>query len=46
MQTCPALAPCLQFTLETNQEAGIWGGKDEDERQGCAASGAPAGGRR
>ncbi|MEA2702068.1 MAG: WhiB family transcriptional regulator, redox-sensing transcriptional regulator [Actinomycetota bacterium] len=32
-RTCPAIDQCLQFALETNQEAGIWGGKDEDERR-------------
>jgi WhiB family redox-sensing transcriptional regulator len=31
--TCPVQAACLQFSLETNQEAGVWGGKDEDERR-------------
>lgn len=31
-RSCPVQDPCLQFALETNQEAGIWGGKDEDER--------------
>jgi len=30
---CPVQDPCLRFALETNQEAGIWGGKDEDERR-------------
>lgn len=24
---------CLEFALRTNQEYGIWGGKDEDERR-------------
>lgn len=32
-RSCPALKPCLRFALETNQEAGVWGGKDEDERR-------------
>ena len=32
--SCPVLTPCLTFALETNQEAGVWGGTDEDER--CA----------
>lgn len=31
--TCPVRAACLQFALESNQESGIWGGKDEDERR-------------
>ena len=30
---CPVGEACLQFALRTNQEAGIWGGKDEDERR-------------
>ncbi len=32
-RSCPVQQPCLQFALETNQEAGIWGGTDEDERR-------------
>ncbi len=32
-RTCPVQNACLQFAFETNQEAGIWGGKDEDERR-------------
>jgi WhiB family redox-sensing transcriptional regulator len=31
-ETCPVQVACLQFALETNQEAGIWGGTSEDER--------------
>lgn len=31
-RTCPVQEPCLQFAVESNQEAGIWGGKDEEER--------------
>lgn len=30
---CPVRRPCLRFAIETNQEAGIWGGLDEDERR-------------
>ena len=33
-RSCPVQDPCLQFAVETNQEAGVWGGKDEDERRG------------
>ncbi len=36
-QSCPVRDACLQFALETNQEAGIWGGRDEDERRGLRA---------
>ncbi len=32
-RTCPVQSECLEFALETNQEAGIWGGTDEDERR-------------
>jgi WhiB family redox-sensing transcriptional regulator len=31
---CPVRRECLQFAFETNQESGIWGGKDENERHG------------
>jgi WhiB family redox-sensing transcriptional regulator len=31
--TCPAQAPCLEFALETNQDAGVWGGASEEERR-------------
>ncbi len=30
---CTALEDCLQYALETNQEAGVWGGYAEDERR-------------
>lgn len=30
---CPVQDACLQFAFETNQEAGVWGGRDEDERR-------------
>ena len=32
-RSCPVQDACLRFAFETNQEAGIWGGKDEDERR-------------
>ena len=32
-RSCPVRELCLQFAFETNQEAGIWGGTDEDERR-------------
>lgn len=32
-RSCPVQDACLQFAFETNQEAGVWGGKDEDERR-------------
>jgi WhiB family redox-sensing transcriptional regulator len=32
-RACPVQRACLEFAFETNQEAGIWGGTDEDERR-------------
>ncbi len=31
--SCPVRGACLQFALTTNQEFGVWGGHDEDERR-------------
>ena len=31
--TCAVREQCLAFALETNQEAGVWGGASEDERR-------------
>lgn len=44
-QSCPVRDACLQFSPATNQEAGIWGGWDEDERRGLRACGVAATGR-
>jgi WhiB family redox-sensing transcriptional regulator len=30
---CAAQDDCLQYALESNQEAGVWGGYAEDERR-------------
>lgn len=30
---CPVTRECLEFALETNQEAGVWGGTTEEERR-------------
>ncbi|MGH8907066.1 MAG: WhiB family transcriptional regulator [Egibacteraceae bacterium] len=30
---CPVTAQCLEWALETNQDAGVWGGMSEDERR-------------
>jgi WhiB family redox-sensing transcriptional regulator len=30
---CPVRAQCLNWALETGQDAGIWGGTTEDERR-------------
>ena len=32
-EECPVANQCLEFALATNQEAGVWGGKAEDERR-------------
>ncbi len=31
--SCSVQEACLQYALETNQEAGVWGGYAEDERR-------------
>ncbi|MEV7379751.1 WhiB family transcriptional regulator [Streptomyces lydicus] len=30
---CPVMGQCLQWALEHGQDAGIWGGMDEEERR-------------
>lgn len=30
---CRVRSACLQFAVETNQEAGVWGGTSEEERR-------------
>ncbi|HWL48630.1 MAG TPA: WhiB family transcriptional regulator [Acidimicrobiia bacterium] len=30
---CAVIDDCLEYALETNQRAGIWGGTTEDERR-------------
>lgn len=30
---CLVVEDCLQYALQTNQEAGVWGGYAEDERR-------------
>lgn len=30
---CPVQDDCLRFALETDQEDGVWGGRDEIERR-------------
>ncbi len=30
---CPVRQACLDFALQTNQEAGIWGGTSEEDRR-------------
>lgn len=31
--SCSVTEECLQYALETNQEAGVWGGYAEDDRR-------------
>ena len=30
---CPVKTECLEYALETNQDSGIWGGLDEEQRR-------------
>lgn len=30
---CSCMVMCLQFALDTNQDAGVWGGLSEEERR-------------
>jgi WhiB family redox-sensing transcriptional regulator len=30
---CPVMEDCLEYALDTNQRAGIWGGTSEKERK-------------
>ncbi len=30
---CPVMDTCLQWAIETGQDAGVWGGMSEDERR-------------
>jgi WhiB family transcriptional regulator, redox-sensing transcriptional regulator len=32
-QRCEVVEQCLEWALQTNQDAGVWGGKTEDERR-------------
>jgi WhiB family transcriptional regulator, redox-sensing transcriptional regulator len=32
-QRCEVRAQCLHWALETNQDAGVWGGTSEEERR-------------
>ncbi|MEI2715845.1 MAG: WhiB family transcriptional regulator [Candidatus Nanopelagicales bacterium] len=31
--TCDVAEPCLNWAIETGQDAGVWGGLSEDERR-------------
>src|SRR5215469_6449635 len=30
---CPVIEPCLQWAIDSGQDAGVWGGMCEDERR-------------
>ncbi len=32
-RSCPVMSECLQWALDSGQEAGVWGGTSEDERR-------------
>ena len=32
-ERCPVKEPCLAWSLESGQDAGVWGGLSEDERR-------------
>jgi WhiB family redox-sensing transcriptional regulator len=32
-QRCPVTSSCLQWALDSGQDAGVWGGMSEDERR-------------
>jgi WhiB family redox-sensing transcriptional regulator len=37
---CPVEEMCLQWALESGQDAGVWGGMSEDERRALKRRGA------
>lgn len=37
-RTCDVMNECLEWALETNQDAGVWGGLGEDERRALRRS--------
>lgn len=39
---CDVRVECLQWALETGQDAGVWGGTSEDERRALKRRGARA----
>ena len=40
---CTVLDDCLSWSLDTSQEAGVWGGLSEDERRALQRRGVRAG---
>ncbi|HXF73738.1 MAG TPA: WhiB family transcriptional regulator [Actinomycetota bacterium] len=43
---CPVRLECLEWALETGQDAGVWGGLSEEERRALRRVGKLAGGQR
>jgi WhiB family transcriptional regulator, redox-sensing transcriptional regulator len=39
---CPVVNDCLQWALSSGQDAGVWGGLDEDERRALRRRGVRA----
>jgi WhiB family redox-sensing transcriptional regulator len=37
---CPVVETCLQWALDSGQDAGVWGGMSEDERRALKRRGA------
>ncbi len=40
--SCSVVDPCLEWALQTGQDAGVWGGTSEDERRMLKRRGAAA----
>jgi WhiB family transcriptional regulator, redox-sensing transcriptional regulator len=38
-RACPVTAPCLEWALESGQDAGVWGGASADERRALRRAG-------
>jgi WhiB family transcriptional regulator, redox-sensing transcriptional regulator len=41
-RSCNVIDDCLEWSLETGQEAGVWGGLSEDERRSVLRRGVRA----
>jgi WhiB family redox-sensing transcriptional regulator len=41
-RACPVTAACLQWALDSGQDAGVWGGMSEDERRALSLRNARA----
>lgn len=39
---CPVTSSCLGYALATGQDAGVWGGTDEEERRNLARNTSPS----